>query len=352
MREYARAESLDRVNVRRFPDNPSVREGLIRRLIELNRLDDAEREIDAALKQFPQHWMTQWWKIRTLYYRGRYDDFERALDSLSRDPELYKRQLAMDMRVKMAETRGRLRERERLKLESRTLNQAASVGAQSAPTPLQQTWDEIWLARVRQRDPSALVARADSFQRLRPPPKTAEAAFSVVVRFANEGRRPDIAQGYLDRFLASLPDSVRDRQPDGHFNHWSRHFIAVAENRAREAIDQRWLADRYRDGFPGPHQLALYRDLGLAYDKAGNADSTMLLFERLVNEPSQATLDVHQGDVHNYLRRLGELYEQNGNRPKAIEYYSRFVELWKNADPDLQPQVADIRGRIARLRTS
>jgi tetratricopeptide (TPR) repeat protein len=326
-----------------------MREGLIHRLIELNRLDDAEREIDAALKQFPQHWLTQWWKIRTLYYRGRYDEFERALDSLSRDPELYKRQLAMRMRVTMAETRGRLRERERLKLESRTLNQAASVGAQSAPTPLQQTWDEIWLARIRQRDPSALVARADSLQRLLPPPMTSEAAFYVVVRFANEGRRPDIAQGYLDRYLASVPDSLRDRQHDAFFNHLSRHYIAVAENRAREAIDERWSADRWRDGFPGPYHLALYRDLGLAYDKAGDADSTMLLFERFVNEPSATTLDEHPGDVHNYLRRLGELYEQKGNRQKAIEYYRRFVELWKNADPDLQPQVADVRARIARL---
>jgi DNA-binding SARP family transcriptional activator len=54
--------------------------------------------------------------------------------------------------------------------------------------------------------------------------------------------------------------------------------------------------------------------------------------------------------VHNYLRRLGELYEQKGNRVKAIEYYNRFVELWKNADPELQPQVADIRARVVRLQ--
>jgi hypothetical protein len=28
---------------------------------------------------------------------------------------------------------------------------------------------------------------------------------------------------------------------------------------------------------------------------------------------------------------------QSGDRGKAIEYYTRFVELWKDADPGLQP---------------
>jgi len=83
----------------------------------------------------------------------------------------------------------------------------------------------------------------------------------------------------------------------------------------------------------------------------GDADSTILLFEKFLNEPSLFTLRAHPGDVHNYLRRLGELYEQKGNGEKAIEYYNRFIELWKYADPELQPQVADIRARVTRLRS-
>ena len=34
---------------------------------------------------------------------------------------------------------------------------------------------------------------------------------------------------------------------------------------------------------------------------------------------------------------------------RAVEYYNQFVELWRNADPEFQPQVADTRERIARL---
>ena len=49
------------------------------------------------------------------------------------------------------------------------------------------------------------------------------------------------------------------------------------------------------------------------------------------------------------LRRLGELYEQAGNRQKAVEYYDRFVDLWANAEPALQPQIDQVRERLANL---
>lgn len=49
------------------------------------------------------------------------------------------------------------------------------------------------------------------------------------------------------------------------------------------------------------------------------------------------------------LFRLGELYEQANDAPHAAEYYGRFVDLWANADPDLEPRVAEARARIAQL---
>lgn len=49
------------------------------------------------------------------------------------------------------------------------------------------------------------------------------------------------------------------------------------------------------------------------------------------------------------LRRLGQLYEARGDRDRALEYYGRFVDLWKDADPSLQPKVAETRRWIAQL---
>jgi len=45
--------------------------------------------------------------------------------------------------------------------------------------------------------------------------------------------------------------------------------------------------------------------------------------------------------------RLAEIYERQGERQKAREHYARFAELWKDADPELQPLVEDARRRMA-----
>ena len=49
-------------------------------------------------------------------------------------------------------------------------------------------------------------------------------------------------------------------------------------------------------------------------------------------------------------QRLGEMYEAKGNVDKALENYTAFVDLWKDADAELQPRVRDVRGRIERLQ--
>jgi serine/threonine-protein kinase len=50
-----------------------------------------------------------------------------------------------------------------------------------------------------------------------------------------------------------------------------------------------------------------------------------------------------------YLRQ-GEIHERQGNRALALEFYERFVNRWKDSDPEFRPLVADVRGRMERLR--
>jgi len=74
---------------------------------------------------------------------------------------------------------------------------------------------------------------------------------------------------------------------------------------------------------------------------AGEKYITMNHFQRL----SQDAL--YLGPIR---QRLGELYEGKGEFDKALTHYQAFVELWKDADPELQPRVRDVRGRIERLQ--
>ena len=95
--------------------------------------------------------------------------------------------------------------------------------------------------------------------------------------------------------------------------------------------------------------ICFYRDLAHAFDAAGQVDSAIVMLERFVEMPTTYSLDARPGSVQLAMRRLGELYEARGNSARATLYYSRFVALWKNADDDLQPQVADVQRRLERL---
>jgi DNA-binding SARP family transcriptional activator/TolB-like protein len=48
--------------------------------------------------------------------------------------------------------------------------------------------------------------------------------------------------------------------------------------------------------------------------------------------------------------RLAQIYERRGQWWKAFEHYDRFLELWRDSDPALQPLVQQAREAMARLR--
>jgi eukaryotic-like serine/threonine-protein kinase len=89
--------------------------------------------------------------------------------------------------------------------------------------------------------------------------------------------------------------------------------------------------------------------LAEAYDQAGVADSAIAVYERYLALEAE---DMGSFDPWFYTpvhRRLAELYDARGDRARAAEYYARFVELWRDADPELQPQVQSARERLAAL---
>ena len=41
--------------------------------------------------------------------------------------------------------------------------------------------------------------------------------------------------------------------------------------------------------------------------------------------------------------------QAKGERARAADFYGRFTELWREADPQLQPLVRDVKRRLAEL---
>jgi serine/threonine-protein kinase len=90
-------------------------------------------------------------------------------------------------------------------------------------------------------------------------------------------------------------------------------------------------------------------EAGTALDRLGATDSALVLYERALNQPAFYAEGPETLWYPLVLRRLGELHESLGHREQAIDYYGQFIALWKDADPELQPQVEEARAALARL---
>ncbi len=157
--------------------------------------------------------------------------------------------------------------------------------------------------------------------------------------YASAGDIPR-AKGYMDQYESEVPEGIRNGQ-GGRFR--TLGDIAMAEGRYRDAIDD------YRAGYEsGTCFLCSLHAVGLAYDRLGVEDSAIAMYETAIETPMLRRRGAEQRWLAPSYKRLGELYETR-DRQKALDYYSRFVDLWREADPELQPVVEEVRLRMAEL---
>ena len=91
--------------------------------------------------------------------------------------------------------------------------------------------------------------------------------------------------------------------------------------------------------------------LAFAYDHAGERDSALAVYERYVTTPWLRRRGGDSWWLATAYGRLGELYEQRGDTTNAIRYYAKLVDLWRDADPELQARVEAARRAIEALST-
>ena len=346
-REFARAESLGRVVIAQAPLLVFGYSNLASDQIEQGKLRDAEETLRLGMSRLPGVWDVEETYLRLIYLRDGVDDYEHALDSVlalakshhSDDGRLravtaYRRDLAL--------MRGRINEWKRLHAEWQALDVQAGTG----PTPFT---DAMRLAQVD------LWVRADTALAIR---RLLQAEYegmpignylAMGTLFALAGH-VDLGRAYLSRWETRA--DTTGRRITGNQVHSVLGAIAGTEWRLAESLEEIRKADVLPDGPANFCQICLWNRLGDAYDRGGWQDSAIVLYERYVHTPSHLRMLGANDPVQRarILKRLGELHEAKANAKGAIYYYSLFIDLWQNADAELQPRVADVRQRVARLK--
>nr|MBA3318237.1 hypothetical protein [Gemmatimonadales bacterium] len=165
---------------------------------------------------------------------------------------------------------------------------------------------------------------------------------SLASAFALAGKADEAKRLYRE-FEAVVPEGMRRLRRE---RHAARGDIAEAEARHADALEAygAWLAEDGSCGICGSYEL------GMNHDRLGHADSAIAAFQRVAGTPTiEAARILESYTVAPSLKRLGELHEARGDRRQAADNYNRFVDLWKNADPELQPAVREVRARLAQL---
>lgn len=160
-----------------------------------------------------------------------------------------------------------------------------------------------------------------------------------------EAGRPDVARRLLAEYERTLDEWFRLQWRNQSNYSVAIGEVALDEGRVSEAIAE---LRRYVDGARCP-ACGLF-ELARAYDRAGQADSAVAYYEQLARTPVGGPFaPVKWVSLAQSYKRLGDLYEEKADRDKALARYGKFVDLWKDADPELQPVVRDVKQRMARV---
>ncbi len=338
--EYAKQEALSERAVRVQPTAAVFFNNLVHSRVHLGKLDDARAAITIAQQNIPRNPDVAFMRTEVLEEEMKTDSADIVLDSVAkaRPNDMPTMGAVAFERGAIRALHGRIAEGARYLAEARGVagrmgNPQAAVNAilDSADT---DSWFRSEPERaLRTVDRAAAhPAMATMSPGQRPYPRFVEL-------YARLGR-VDKARPFLEQ-MTQLP---RFQNPDGQrVVAASRAAIARAEKRFDDAIRD------YRAAIGGGCPSCGLPDLAMTYDQAGQPDSAIAIYARYTEGRAIGVIEWATWLAMTH-RRLGELYDGKGNADSALSHYARFVELWKGAEPDLQPQVQRVRDRMRELQ--
>jgi hypothetical protein len=159
---------------------------------------------------------------------------------------------------------------------------------------------------------------------------------------------PISARRTLEVWNAAVPDSLQGELQRADVRATMAE-VAIAEGRVPSAIDDIIAADKMGDAPRGPDAEWLPLAMARMFDRAAQADSAIVWYERFLEAPRLPVSGFDALWLPHVYDRLSVLHEAKGNRSAAARSLQRFIDIWSEADPELQPRVAAAGARLRSL---
>jgi tetratricopeptide (TPR) repeat protein/tRNA A-37 threonylcarbamoyl transferase component Bud32 len=365
-REFARAESLFSVSIH-AADSASASIPLgsrITALIELGRFDAAEAAIAEGMRRFPN--LSAWSQdLANLMYvrRGDGSEVHQIYDSLALSPMAPVRNFANVRKSHDAMMHGRISEylsfvtrgfglagrRRGGRGDHPIAGTALTLAALNDSTTLSQIDAEVRDSAeraVRRLDATLAGDAISAIAAINRP-------YFALARVYASAARPDRARAMLAEWDREVRDTAvrRESIPE---HQVAEAWIALADRKYDEALRLFRRGDSLPDGPLNGCTACLPIRAAVTFDAAGQADSAIIHYDLYLRVPHALRAGIlfdGRWLPHVYWR-LANLYEEKSNVRQAVEYYGKFIELWRDADPELQPRVREARRRLTRLAPS
>ncbi|MDA1081042.1 MAG: protein kinase [Gemmatimonadetes bacterium] len=340
LRQFAKAEESARRAVAVQPTASVFFNNVVFNQIQQGKLDAVDTTLRAMAEALPRNPQVSQNYILLAYARGDLDSAEAIARAKLSDPSGAVQRAGNNWLGAISATRGRLAEGIRYAKAAAEMQRAAGVPSAPLSVAITEARAQVWF-----RNDKAGALRIVDAALAKTPIESiplADRPYDDLAEFYALAGQVDKAQAALAGF---------DRRHSGAaslLDEWTRHrilgAIALAEGKYDEAIREL----NQSDG--DDCTICKLPLVARAHDLAGRADSATATYEALAADRTFFRAFTDAEHLGSSLKRLGELYEAKGDKAKAIANYQKFVDLWKNADPELQPQVRAVRDKLARLQ--
>jgi tetratricopeptide (TPR) repeat protein len=248
--------------------------------------------------------------------------------------------IAQEGRVLLADARGRIAEAEAERARaSRFLVEEGWGGT--------YLWRASWSAWTRlqaARDPEAAARILDEALERYPPETIAdgEAPLLNLAMISAALGRTEEAEGFLERY--------RTAESSFAGNGWEVTLETVARAQLAEQAGDAAAAVELYDSLERSNcpECGLFHK-GFLLEAEGDRADAIAAWETYLSQGWHVRHVLDAFGLGSVYESLGQMHDEEGNQEQAAIYYAQFVELWQDADPQLQPRVAAAQGRLEEI---